>query len=66
MRGPCSTLKTIVMATALTDGADEEEEPMIFCRESYVCGDLVEAQYYAPEGDIERGRRVSSKHVCCH
>ena len=54
------------MATALTDGADEEEEQMIFCRESHVCQALVEAQYYAPEGDIERGMRVRTKHVCCH
>ena len=23
-------------------------------------------QYYAPEGDIERGRRVSTKQVCFH
>ena len=53
------------MATALTDGADEEEEPMIFCRESHVYGPLVEAQYYATEGDIERWRRVSTKHISC-
>ena len=26
------------MATALTDIAYEEEEPMLFCRESNVCG----------------------------
>ena len=49
------------MATALTDGADEEEEPMLFCREPHLCGASVEAQYYAPEGDIERGRRVITK-----
>ena len=39
---------------------------MIFCRESHVCEALVEVQYYAPEGDTGRGRRVSTKHVCCH
>ena len=54
------------MAAALTDSADEEEETMIFCRWSQVCGDLVEVQYYAPGGDIERLSRVSTKHVCCH
>ena len=54
------------MATVLTDGADEEEEPMIFCRECHVCGSSVEAKYYAPEGGIERGRRVITKNVCCH
>ena len=54
------------MATLLTDDSDEEEEPMIFCRESHVCGASVEAQYYAPEGDIGIGRRESTKHVCCH
>ena len=26
------------MDTALTYGADEEEEPMLFCGESHVCG----------------------------
>ena len=31
-----------------------------------MCGASVEAQYYAPEGDIERGRRARTKHVCCH
>ena len=36
------------MATGLTYGSDEEEEPMLFCRESQVCGDSVEAQYYEP------------------
>ena len=55
-----------MIATELTDGSDEEEDPMLFCRESHVCGDSVEAQYYAPEGDIGRGRTVSTKHVCCH
>ena len=45
------------MATVLTDGADEEEEPMLFYRESHVCGASVEAQYYAPEGDIGIWRR---------
>ena len=54
------------MDTALTNGADEEEDPMIFCRESHVCGSSVEAQYYAPEGGIDRGKRVRTKHVCCH
>ena len=54
------------MATALTDGSDEEDKPIIFCRESHMCGALVELQYYAPNGEIERGRRVSTKHVCCH
>ena len=66
MRGPCSSLKKGEMATALTDCADKKEEPMIFRRESHVCGDSVEAQYCAPEGDIERGRRFSTKHICCH
>ena len=54
------------MATALTDGDDEEEEPVLFCRESHVCGASVEAQYYAPEGNIGRGGRFSTKRVCCH
>ena len=54
------------MATALTDGDDEEEEPVLFCRESHVYGASVEAQYHAPEEDIERGKRVIMKHVCCH
>ena len=39
---------------------------MLFCREYHVCGASVEVQYYAPEGYIDRGRRVSMKHVCCH
>ena len=54
------------MATALIYGADEEDEPMLFCRESHVCGASVEAQYYLPEGEIERRRRARTKHVCCH
>ena len=39
---------------------------MLFCREYHVCGDLTEAQYSELGGDIERGRRVSMQHVCCH
>ena len=54
------------MATALTDDADEEEESMLFLWESHVYGASVEAQYHAPEEDIERGKRVIMKHVCCH
>ena len=38
---------------------------MLFFRESHVCGALVEVQYYAPEGDIEIGRSISTKHACC-
>ena len=53
------------MDTAIIDGADEEWEPMIFCRESHVCGASVEAWYCAPEGEIDRGGRFSTKHVCC-
>ena len=52
------------MSTVLTYGAGEEEEPMLFCRESHVCGASGEAHYYDPEGDIDRGRRVSTKHFC--
>ena len=55
-----------MIATDITDGSYEEEDTMLFFRESHVCGDSVEAQYYVPEGDIERGRRVITKHVCCH
>ena len=54
------------MATTLKYNSNEEEEPMIFCRESHVCGASVDSQYYAPGGYIERGKRVSTKRVCCH
>ena len=47
------------MATACTSEAGEEEEPLLFCREAHVCGTSAETQYYAPEGDTERGERVA-------
>ena len=31
-----------------------------------MCGASVEAHYYDPEGGIEIGRRVSTKHMYCH
>ena len=43
------------MAAARTSGAGEEEEPLLFCRDAHVCGTSVEAQYYDPEGDTEKG-----------
>ena len=58
-------LKNGDMATARTSGAGEEEEPLLFYREAHVCGTSVKAQYYAPEGDTERGG-VITKNVCCH
>ena len=66
MGGPCPSLQNGDMDNELTDGADEEEDPMIIFRESHMYGDLVEAQYYASEGVIEKERRVSTNHICCH
>ena len=54
------------MAAARTSGDGKEKEPLLFCREAHVCGTSIEAQYYAPEGDIDKGGRISTKPICCH
>jgi hypothetical protein len=48
------------------EGVDTEEVPLLFCRESLVCGTSIESQYYAPGSDPQRGRRIATKHLCCH
>ena len=52
------------MSTAITYGNDGEEDPMLSCKEYHKCGASVEAKYSVPEGDIERGRRIITNHVC--
>ena len=53
--------------TSWDESSDKEINDLIlFCKESHVCGTAVESQYYAPPTETERGRRVSTKHVCCH
>ena len=54
------------------DVSDEEDEkeaesPLLFCIESHICQTTVETQYYAPENNQRRGRRVAAKWcVCSH
>ena len=55
------------MLTSWDESSGKEINDLIlFCKESHVCGTTVESQYYAPPTETERGRRVSTKHVCCH
>ena len=52
--------------TSWDESSDKEINDLIlFCKESHVCGTTVESQYYAPPTETERGRRVTTKHVCC-
>lgn len=52
-------------APSLLDGK-EEELPLLFCWEVFVCNNTVEAQYYAAGEKPTKGGRVQTKYVCCH
>jgi len=46
---------------------EEEEKPLLFCKEAHVCYNTIESQYYASEGAVpNKGGRVQTKHICCH
>ena len=53
------------MANESEEG-EEREEPILFCREANLCGTVVEAQYYAPKYNQGKGKRIHTKHICCH
>ena len=46
--------------------SEEREEPILFCREANLCGTAVEAQSYAPNDSQGKGKRIHTKHICCH
>ncbi len=48
-----------------TEEGKEEEAPLLFCRETLVCWNTVESQYYAG-GGATRGGRLQTKLICCH
>ena len=62
----CHTKEIGEMAAVLGAGTNEEEKPLLFCREAHVYGASVEAQYYAPTGIVKRGRKIRTKHIYCH
>ena len=52
-------------ATSTVDDK-EEELPILFCREVFVCNNPVEGQYYATGSAPTKGGRTQTKYVCCH
>ena len=59
----CSSGK---MEAASTVDDEEEELPILFCREVFVCNNPVEGQYYAADSAPTKGGRTQTKYVCCH
>ena len=48
------------------DEEEDNEEPILFCKEAHVCGTAIESQYYAPSDKPRKGGRVAAKYICCH
>ena len=49
-----------------TEGNDNEQDPILFCKEAHVCGTAIESQYYAPPDTPRKGGRVAAKYICSH
>lgn len=49
-----------------TEEGEDEEKPLLFCKEKQVCWNTVESQYYAAANTPIRGERLQTKMVCCH
>jgi len=49
-----------------TEEGEKEELPLLFCRETLVCWNTIESQYYAGGGGATKGGRMQTKLACCH
>ena len=46
-------------------GSDDEEMSVLFCKESFTCGDPIEPHYYPSGKEATKGRRVTTRQICC-
>lgn len=52
--------------TLKTEEGEDEEKPLLFCKEGHVCWNTVESQYCAAADTSTKGGRLQTKTVCCH
>ena len=54
------------METPKTEEGEDEEPPLLFCKESQFCWNTVESEFYAAETTRTKVGRVQTKTVCCY
>ena len=62
-----SILYTVHAEHSEDEEGNNEQEPILFCKEAHVCGTAIESQYYAPPNTPRKcGRIIATKYICCH